>query len=256
MQGSGQRVHGSRRFADRETLTAIGRTVNLVTRLHFFCELEAAHFERSGKTMTTHLRRIISALRRHGLLLKQDRALPNVVGLVTGEVLSGSWWSHPRAQEIFAVLHELVERAEVLETKLIGGKVTFVHERLWPAWLAVATSGESWQQAGLSAAARQLLTEVRRAGEREGSGAAVKELERRLLVRSEQRHTESGRHVLVLESWPRWAKRCDVHALPTAEGKTALELAASSLGAPIRALPWRAERPLATRRRRLGRSAP
>lgn len=206
--------------------------------------------------MTTNLRRIMSALRRHGLLLKQDRALPNVVGLVTGEVLSSSWWSHPRAQEIFAVLLELAERAEVLETKLIGAKVTFVHEALWPAWLAVATTGESWQQAGLTAAAQQLLAEVRRDGEREGSGATVKELERRLLVRSEQRHTDSGRHVLVLESWQRWAKRCNVHALPTADGKIALELAANSLGAPLRALPWRAERPLATRRRRLGRGAP
>ena len=187
-------------------------------------------------------RRVVAQLRRHGLLLKQDKALPSVVGLVTGEALTGSWWSHPRAKEIFDLLHDLSEHAEVLETKLIAGKVTFVFAPLWPAWLAVVASGEGWQSAGLSAAAKKLLAEVNRTGELEASGALVKELEARLLVRSEQRHTGSGKHVLVLESWTNWAKRRAVRALPLAESKAALERAAQALGAPLGALPWHARR--------------
>jgi hypothetical protein len=209
----------------------------------------------SKNTTAASARRVLAQLRRHGLLLKQDKTLASVVGLVTGEALSASWWSHPQAKEIFDVLHELSERADVLETKLIAGKVTFVHEQLWPAWLGIVTSAESWQTTGLSAAAKKLLAEVDRAGEREASGAAVKELEQRLLVRSEQRHTESGKHVLVLESWAKWAKRRAVRALPLPESKAALERAALSLGAPLSALPWQAQRGSGTRRRRLRRGA-
>ena len=70
----------------------------------------------------------------------------------------------------------------------------------------------------------------------------MKELEQRLLVRSEQRHTESGKHVLVLETWAKWAERRAVRAVSPPDGKAALERAAESLGAPLQALPWRKKR--------------
>ena len=189
-------------------------------------------------TEATELNRVLAELARHGLLLKQDKVLPSVVGLVTGEALSGAWWAHARANEIYALLEALFERADVLESKLILGKVTFVAQSLWPAWLGVATSAEPWQRTGLSPAATRLFTEVTRGGEHEASGPTVKELEERLLVRSEQRHTASGRHVLRLESWPSWAARKAVTALPLDESRRALEAAARSLGAPSEALPW------------------
>lgn len=184
------------------------------------------------------LRRVLGELARHGLLLKQDKTSPSVVGLITGEALTGSWWNHPLAHAIYALLAALTERADVLETKLIGGKVTFVVRTLWPALLGVATSSEPWQRAGLSPAAARLFDEVRDRGEHEASGPTVKELEQRLLVRSEQRHTAAGRHALVLESWPRWAEREKITALPSDDSKRALEAAARSLGAPSAALPW------------------
>ncbi|HWZ88053.1 MAG TPA: hypothetical protein VNW92_04365 [Polyangiaceae bacterium] len=187
-------------------------------------------------------RRILAQLRRYGLLLKQDKVLPSVVGLITGEALAASWWSHPRAKEIFDLLQALSERSDILETKLIDGKVTFVYEPLWPAWLGVATCVEDWQTAGLSVAAKKLLTEVKRAREREASGPAVKELELRLCVHTEQRHSESGKHVLVLENWANWAKRRAVRALPVPESKRILERAAQALGAPLSALPWHDKR--------------
>jgi len=191
--------------------------------------------ERSGGAAA---RRVFSLIRRRGLLLKQDKSLPSVVGLVTGEALSGSWWNHPRAKEIFDLLELISERSNILETKLIDGKVTFIFETLWPAWLGVATCKESWQTATLSTAAKKLFSKLNRLGECEESGEAVKELERRLLVRSEQRHTQSGKHVLMLESWESWAKRRSVRALPVVASKAVLEQAALSLGAPLQSLPW------------------
>lgn len=185
---------------------------------------------------------VLAALRKTGLLLKQDKALPNIVTTITGESLATSWWSHPRAAKVYAALEQLSERSDVIETKLIAGKVTFVLAPLWPALLGVATCREPWQLAGLSAPARRLLASVESAGEVAASGALVKELEARLAVRSEQRHTPSGKHVLMLEAWSSWAGRLGVKAASVAEGKTALEHAVTALGAPLSVLPWSAGR--------------
>ena len=85
-----------------------------------------------------------------GLLLLQDRAFPSAATLVIGEPASGSWWAHPRSHEIFRCVRAISGHPDVLVTKLLDGKVTFVHRRLWPALLAVATAREEWQEAGLS----------------------------------------------------------------------------------------------------------
>ena len=92
---------------------------------------------------------------RHGLLLLQDKNLPNAVTEITGEHVSGSWWSHPRSHEIFWTIEQLPEK-EVITTKLIGGKVTFVHRKLWPALFAIGSAREAWQMRGLSREASAL----------------------------------------------------------------------------------------------------
>jgi len=183
---------------------------------------------------------ILQALSRHGLLLKQDKRLPSVVTLVTGEALRTSWWSHPEAREIFAILSELSEHPDVLFSKLLLGKDTLVHRRLWPAFLAVARASEGWQRRGLDPAARALLRSVERSrAPVRASGPAVRRLEARLLLRAEEVHTPSGRHEMVVETWASWSERAGVGAAPSAaEGKRALAQAALALGAPLSALPW------------------
>src|SRR5207302_3602205 len=89
------------------------------------------------------------ALEKYGLLLLQDKKLPSAVGIITGEQVSGSWWSHPRANEIFRKLQAL---DVVLTVKLIAGKVTFVHKRLQPSVAAVGRAREPWQMRVLSPA--------------------------------------------------------------------------------------------------------
>jgi hypothetical protein len=87
---------------------------------------------------------LLDAIAEHGLLLLQDKKLANVVTFMTGERLKGSWWSHPRAHEIFNALEALPED-QVIATKLVGGKVTFVHRALWPDLLAVATGEREYE---------------------------------------------------------------------------------------------------------------
>ena len=60
--------------------------------------------------------------------------------------------------DIFNALQDLGE--DVRSAKLIKGKVTSIHRRLWPAFLGVAVAGESWQTAKLCADAAAVLEQV------------------------------------------------------------------------------------------------
>jgi len=148
--------------------------------------------------------------------------------VITGETVAGSWWSHPRAHEIFRELEKL---EDVLAVKLIAGKVTFVDKRLQSAVAAVGRAREPWQMRGLSPGARELLDRVDRKGSVRASGAASKELQLRLLVNAREVHTESGRHVMVLEPWP-------AVKMSTEHAKRQIEEAAEGIGVR-ELLPWR-----------------
>ncbi len=73
-------------------------------------------------------------LEEHGVLLEAARGpVPSVAELVAGEPIRGSWWAHPAAHEIFHATRALRDAPDVLVCRLVAGKVTFVHRRLWPA---------------------------------------------------------------------------------------------------------------------------
>jgi hypothetical protein len=183
---------------------------------------------------------ILDALSTAGLLLVQDKRLLNVVTLLTGEAFSKSWWSHPKGRLIFAVMSDLSEHPDVLFSKLLNGKVTLVHRRLWPAFLSAAMANEPWQTRGLSSRAQQLLASLHESkGPIKSSGPAVKELEVRLLAHARQVHTESGRHELLVEPWTVWSHRARVKPLRNLSlAKEKLEQAAQAIGAPRSAWPW------------------
>jgi hypothetical protein len=74
------------------------------------------------------------ALAERGMLLESARGpLPNVAEMVAGEPIQGSWWGHPKGHAIFAALNSLAESPDVVRTRLVNGKVTLIHRRLWPA---------------------------------------------------------------------------------------------------------------------------
>lgn len=184
-------------------------------------------------------KQILRHLAKRGLLLVQDKTLPSVVGIITGESLRGSWWAHPKGKQIFSLLNALVDHPDVLVAKLVAGKDTLVHRHLWPALVSVVTPAQPWQLRGLSAPARRLLGRVSREGAVHVSGAPAKELASRLLVCTSQEHTTSGKHALRLESWDAWALRVACGSrLPAPAARDVLEEATIALGAPLSALPW------------------
>jgi hypothetical protein len=187
--------------------------------------------------------RVMESLQQFGLLLRQDKALPSVVTIVAGGPVAGSWWGHPRSADIFRCLSDLQLQPDVLETKLIGGKVTYVHRRLWPALLAVAQAGEPWQMRGLSPGARALLQRIGKQGPLIASGPAARELQTQLLAHGSQVHTEAGHHETRLETWEQWSHRAGCTTdLSANQARRELESAAVALGAALKNLPWQAAR--------------
>jgi hypothetical protein len=187
-------------------------------------------------------RPVYLALSHYGLLLKQDKAVPSVVGIVTGESLRASWWSHPKSHLIFSILTALSEHPQVTLTKLLARKDTFVHSDLWPSLLAVGRARDEWQLRGLSAAAAELLERVDRTPSVRATGAACKELQVRLLAPTHEIHTADGHHETVIEQWSTWSDRMRCTALASGdEARRMLEQATTKLGAPLKWLPWRAQ---------------
>jgi hypothetical protein len=182
---------------------------------------------------------LLTTLEKGGLLLVQDRSFPNVVAIVTGETLRGSWWAHPRCHEIFGCLNMIAADPDVMVTKLIQGKVTFVHRRLWKSVLSVVLARDRWQTEGLSREAGSLLEQVEREGTVQASGPESVELEQRLLVHGDQIHTESGKHKTRLETWPAWALRSGCEpAGDAALAQVELENCVRGLGLAVSSLPW------------------
>jgi hypothetical protein len=187
------------------------------------------------------------ALARHGLLLKQDKVLASAVTILTGGPLSESWWGHPQGRAIFACLSRLADDPDVLVTKLVSRKDTFVHRRLWPALLAVATARAPWQLDGLGPESRKLLQAVEEKRVMLASGKAAADLAIQLLAHTDQVHTDSGAHKNRVESWDVWSERVGVEAdISADDGRAQLEDAVRAIGGTGQELPWRA-RPLKRR---------
>jgi hypothetical protein len=73
------------------------------------------------------------------MLLESARGpLPSIAEMVAGEPIRGSWWSHPQSHEIFEAINRLAASPDVVRTRLVNGKVTLVHRRIWPALVRAA----------------------------------------------------------------------------------------------------------------------
>lgn len=185
------------------------------------------------------------------LLLLHDARLPSVTTVVAGAPIAGGWRAHPAGKLIERVLHHVAD--EVTCPKLVLGEETLVARVLWPELCAIGRADEPWQLHGLPREGRRLLDHVRAAGSvrtdrlRETGdgrtiGRAVDQLERRLLVATEQVHTADGKPARELSTWQRWAHRAGLAGapLPSADEARARfeELVAAWPDAPARALPW------------------
>jgi len=84
-------------------------------------------------------RQALAFVRKHGIVLEGAAgSVPSLAAAIAGEPVRGSWWAHPRGQEIFEVTRAVRDSADVLVCRLVDGKITYVHRRLWPALVRAA----------------------------------------------------------------------------------------------------------------------
>jgi hypothetical protein len=152
---------------------------------------------------------------RHGVVLASARGpVPSLAEAVAGEAIRGSWWAHEKGRAIFRALTQVGESSDVRSFRLVGGKLTFVHRRLWPALLRLAD-----------------------------------ELGPERVTAITQRHTERGSHENVLTPCPDWAPAGARRAARGLSAEEARELLGPALSAPSRSTSSRrrAGRPRSTR---------
>jgi len=78
-------------------------------------------------------------VKKHGVVLMAARgAVPSLAEAIAGEPVRGSWWGHPMSRHMYQVFDAVRDSEQVLVCRLAGGKVTFVHRRLWPALVRLA----------------------------------------------------------------------------------------------------------------------
>ncbi|HEY0589047.1 MAG TPA: hypothetical protein VGD52_23130 [Pseudoduganella sp.] len=112
----------------------------------------------------------LAFVEQHGVVLASARGkVPTLTEAIVGAPIKGSWWGHPEGKRIFAVLSEVQNHGDILLCRLLAGKLTLVHRRLWPAVAALAG-----------------------------------ELPAEALARVRQVHTANGKHVNEAIPFPQW----------------------------------------------------
>jgi hypothetical protein len=115
----------------------------------------------------------IEFVRTRGVVLESAAGpVPSLAVVIAGGPIHGSWWAHTRGREIFALTRAVRDCSDVLVCRLIEGKITYVHQRLWPALVRVS-----------------------------------KRFPLQHLAKVHEMHTASGRHVSEQVAFPGWVSR-------------------------------------------------
>ena len=117
----------------------------------------------------TSLEEALSFIETNGIVLESARGrVPTFAAFVAGEQVT-RWWSHPKGRLIFALTRAIRDSPDVLTCRLIDGKVTYVHRRLWPALVKLSD-----------------------------------EFDKNNLGAIREEHTPSGKHELRVTAFPKW----------------------------------------------------
>jgi hypothetical protein len=117
-------------------------------------------------------------VKRHGAVLESAKgSIPSLAHAIAGEPIRGSWWGHSKGNQIYMLLNDVSDSPDVMRCRLVDGKITLVHRRLWPALVKMASAFDS------------------------DSLSAVRE-----------EHTATGAHRMTTVKFPDWVSD-DVHAV-------------------------------------------
>jgi len=84
-------------------------------------------------------KQIIAWMKKCGIAVESARAsVPSLAHVVAGEPIRGSWWAHPKGKDIFRLSRVIRRSPDVLVCRLVDGKITYVHRRMWPALILLA----------------------------------------------------------------------------------------------------------------------
>ena len=115
-------------------------------------------------------RQAVAFVRKHGVVLEAAAGpVPSLAEAVAGAPIRGSWWAHPRSHEIFELTRAVRDLDDVLVCRLVDGKITYVHRRLWASVVR-----------------------------------AAKRFPRKRLAQVHEVHTASGRHATKEVPFPKW----------------------------------------------------
>lgn len=77
---------------------------------------------------------VLNFVAEHGVVLLTARGrLPSLVEVIAGERIAGSLAASPHRRRVEYLLQALEDSGQVITCRLLGGKVTVVHRRLWAA---------------------------------------------------------------------------------------------------------------------------
>ncbi len=84
-------------------------------------------------------RQAMNFIRYHGVVLEAARGNESsLADRVAGEVIRGSWWAHPKSHAIYELTQRVHDSRAVLTCTLAKGRITYIHLRLWPAFIRLA----------------------------------------------------------------------------------------------------------------------
>jgi hypothetical protein len=143
-------------------------------------------------------------VKKHGVVLVSAKGpVPRLTEAIVNEPIKGSWWAHPRSHDIFAILQIVANSKDVLVCRLVNGKVTFIHRRLWPALVRVAPRFPARQ-----------------------------------IAQVHEEHTTSGRHVTREVPFPKWVPPEVTEKAKRVSEKKALAALGPWAQVPNKALQW------------------
>lgn len=133
----------------------------------------------------------IGFIQQHGVILESAKGpVPNLAEAVAGERIRGSWWGHKKGRAIFRATRTARDCDQILVCRLVGGKITYVHRRLWPAIVRLTNS-----------------------------------LDQKTISALREEHSSSGTHVIREIPFPHWVPtdvRRAGHKLPEEEARLQL----------------------------------